>query len=67
MSKPAFYARATVATRRVDGGEDDERVVRTIGAAFSFDKGNGYVVNLNSIPTNWDGSFILVPPREVKD
>jgi len=59
MSKPVFYAKATVANR--DG---EQPVVRVIGAAFPFKEGEGYVVNLNTIPVNWDGAFILVKPKE---
>ena len=60
MSKPKFIARATV----VEGKDGKDNIVQTIGAAFPFNKGDGYVVNLNTIPTNWDGSFILVTPKE---
>ena len=35
-----------------------------IGAAWTFKEGEGYVVRLTSIPTQWDGSFILVPPKD---
>ena len=62
MSKPKYIARATVV--KSEDGKDD--IVRTIGAAFPFNKGDGYVVNLNTVPTNWDGSFILVTPQEEK-
>ena len=35
----------------------------TVGAAWSFKDGTGYSVKLHSIPTNWDGDFILLPPK----
>lgn len=54
--KPAFRARA-----KIDPAED-HRV--TIGAAWPFREGEGYVVRLETIPVNWDGSFLLVPPKE---
>jgi hypothetical protein len=38
----------------------------TIGAAFAFKEGDGLVVKLQVIPTDWDGSFILVPPLKEK-
>ena len=63
MSKPTFLARATVAKDK-DGNDD---IVRTIGAAFPFNEGDGYVVNLNTVPTDWNGSFILVKPKEEKE
>jgi hypothetical protein len=35
-----------------------------IGAAFKFKEGDGLVLRLDAIPTQWDGSMILVPPKE---
>ena len=54
--KPVFNARAKK-------GPESEYMT-TIGAAWAFKEGEGYVVRLESLPVNWDGSFILVPPRE---
>lgn len=53
--KPEYIARANKSSN------SDDTV--TIGAAWSFkdDEKDGYVVNLHSVPFNWDGSFILVP------
>jgi hypothetical protein len=39
---------------------------QTIGAAWSanINGETGYSVRLHAIPTNWDGSFLLLPPKE---
>jgi hypothetical protein len=58
-SKPVYNARAKVG---VDSEGND--VMRTIGAAWNFKEGEGMVVNLQTVPTRWDGSFILVPPKD---
>lgn len=55
-SKPVFNARA-----KTDPQSD---FMITIGAAWEFREGEGYVVKLQTLPMNWDGTFILVPPRE---
>jgi hypothetical protein len=55
-NKPVFNARAKQ--------EPDSEYMQTIGAAWTFKEGEGYVVRLTSIPTQWDGSFILVPPKD---
>jgi len=41
----------------------------TIGAAWTADIAGkpGYSVKLHSIPTSWDGSFLLMPPLPNKD
>ena len=54
-NRPAFNARVKV-------GDGD--YMQTIGAAWPFNEGEGFVVNLNLIPTNWDGKLILVSPKE---
>jgi hypothetical protein len=54
--KPTLIARA----KQAPGSE----YWLTIGAAWEFEK-NGEIcfsVRLNSIPTNWDHSFVLMPP-----
>ena len=37
---------------------------QTIGAAWSANIGGkaGYTVKLHTIPTSWDGTFLLMPP-----
>ena len=54
--KPVFNVRA----RR----EPDSEYMTTIGAAWKFKQGEGYVVKLHSVPVNWDGSIVLVPPKD---
>jgi hypothetical protein len=36
----------------------------TIGAAWPFNEGDGLVVKLQMVPTQWSGDFILVPPKD---
>ena len=55
-ARPIYNARAKQSP--------DSDFMVTIGAAWPFNEGDGLVVNLNLIPTNWDGKFILVPPKE---
>jgi len=54
--KPAFNVRARQ--------EPDSEYMTTIGAAWPFKDGTGYVVRLQSLPVKWDGTFVLVPPKE---
>ena len=54
--KPQFIARAK--------RSDDSDYMQTIGAAWNFKEGEGLVVKLELVPTDWDGSFILVKPKE---
>ena len=37
--------------------------MQTIGAAWPFREGEGFVVKLHSQPIKWDGDMILVPPK----
>ena len=62
-SKPKLIARAL---RERDAAEDKKFYIQ-IGAAWPFKEGDGYVVRLHSIPTDWDGHFLLVPPKEDDD
>lgn len=55
-AKPIYNARVR------QNPESDFMV--TIGAAWPFNEGDGLVVSLSLIPTNWDGKFILVPPKD---
>ena len=55
-SKPIYNA-------RVKQNPDSDFMV-TIGAAWPFNQGGGLVAQLNLIPTNWDGKFILVTPKD---
>jgi len=55
-SKPPYFARVK------RSGESE--YMQTVGAAWHFKEGEGLVVKLELIPTDWDGSFILVKPKE---
>ena len=66
MAKPKAVAEKPKGARptynaRVRQNPDSDFMV-TIGAAWPFNEGDGLVVNLNLIPTNWDGKFILEHP-----
>lgn len=54
--KPVF----TVKARQ----EPYSEYMTTIGAAWKFKHGDGYVVKLRSVPVNWDGSIVVVPPKQ---
>jgi len=58
--KPALIARAKQSP--------DSEYWMTIGAAWEFEKDGKTClsVRLNSIPTNWDHSFVLMPPLPEK-
>lgn len=56
--KPIYIARARASP--------DGDYMQSIGAAWPFDKGDGLVVKLQFLPVNWDGSFILVTPKDEK-
>lgn len=55
-NKPVFIARAKQ--------DPDNEFMVTIGAAWPFENGEGYVVHLQQTPVQWDGSFILIRPKE---
>ncbi len=55
-NKPLYIARARQTP------ESD--VMVTIGAAWPFNQGDGLVVKLQMVPTQWSGDFILVTPKE---
>lgn len=55
--KPEFVARAKVGTGWTN-----------IGAAWPLRSGEpGYSLKLTTIPLNWDGRFILLPPLNNED
>lgn len=56
--KPDFVVRCKQST--------DSDFWTTIGAAWSADINGkaGYSVRLHLIPTSWDGSFLLMPPKD---
>jgi hypothetical protein len=54
--KPAYNVRARQ--------EPKSDYLTTVGSAWKFREGDGYVVRIHSPPVDWDGSFILVKPLE---
>jgi hypothetical protein len=54
--KPAYNVRARQ--------EPKSDYLTTVGSAWKFKEGDGYVVRIHSLPVDWDGSFILVKPLE---
>lgn len=54
-AKPDFIAKAKQS--------EDSDYMHILGAAWKWKNGDGYVVKLATVPTNWDGSFILTPPK----
>ena len=52
--KPVYVVRARQ--------EPDSDYLTTVGSAWKFKKGDGYVLRIHSMPVKWDGSFILVSP-----
>ena len=55
-NRPVYNARARQTP--------DSDFMLTIGAAWPFEKGDGLVVKLHTVPINWTGDFILVPPKD---
>jgi hypothetical protein len=55
-NKPLYIARAKQTP--------DSEVMVTIGAAWPFNEGDGLVVKLQMVLTQWSGDFILVTPKE---
>lgn len=54
--RPQYVARA----RQREGSD----FMQTIGAAWPWKNGDGFVVKLHSVPTDWKGEFILATPKE---
>ena len=58
--KPDFVVRAKQSP--------DSQYWMNVGVAWSFKDGKeGFSVKLHSIPTNWDGDLILLPPLPDKE
>jgi hypothetical protein len=54
--KPAYNVRARQ--------ELKSDYLTTVGSAWKFKEGDGYVVRILSLPVDWDRSFILVKPSQ---
>lgn len=52
--KPAYVIRQ----------KSESGVWTSIGAVWNLKDKEGFSVRLNMVPTNWDGSAIMIPPRE---
>lgn len=59
--RPDLIARAVVQKAR---NKDEKDFFQTIGAAWQRQNGDGYTVTLQTVPVNWDGKFVLMPPKE---
>jgi len=55
-SKPVYLAKAKQ--------NPESEFMLTIGAVWAFKNGDGFVVKLHSLPTNWNGDLILVAPKD---
>ena len=56
---PKYYA-YTVRNR----GKDKRAVWTRIGAVWSQEKGQGLNIELETLPLNFDGKIVLMPPKE---
>lgn len=66
QAKPEPEARKPVLVARCKQSPESDFWV-TIGAAWTADLGGGktgYSVKLHTVPTNWNGDFLLMPPKE---
>ena len=59
-SRPLYNVRAK--TGRKD--EHDKDIFMTVGAAWSFNSGDGLNVKIDALPVNFDGFLMLVPPKD---
>jgi hypothetical protein len=65
VADPVYYVLARERPLQPNENPNNVRLIR-IGAAFQFRDGrDGFFVKLNARPfRNWDGSCMLLPPRE---
>jgi hypothetical protein len=59
-TRPSYTVRAK--TGRKD--DSDRDIFVTVGAAWPFGSGEGFNVRINMLPVNFDGTLMLVPPKE---
>ena len=59
-NRPIYNVRAK--TGRQDG--EGKYIFTTVGAAWPFERGDGLNVRINVLPVNFDGTLMLVPPRQ---
>lgn len=58
-NRPLYNVRAKV---REDN--DGNAIFATVGAAWPFNQGDGLNVRINMLPVNFDGTLMLVPPKD---
>lgn len=61
-NKPSLHA-YTVRER----GKNQKAIWTRIGVAWAHEKGNGYSLELEAVPVNFDGRLVLMPPRNEKE
>jgi hypothetical protein len=59
-NRPAYTVRAK--TGRKDG--DGKDIFVTVGAAWPFGSGEGFNVRINMLPVAFDGTLMLIPPKD---
>lgn len=59
-TRPSYTVRAK--TGRKDG--DGKDIFTTVGAAWPFGSGEGFNVRINMLPVNFDGTLMLIPPKD---
>ena len=45
-------------------GRNQKAIWTRIGVAWAHEKGNGYSLELEALPVNFDGRLVLMPPRD---
>ena len=59
-NRPAYTVRAKTGRKDGEGNE----IFATIGGAWPFNNGEGFNVRINVLPVNFDGTLMLVPPKD---
>ena len=57
-NKPTLYAYAVK-----DRGRKQKAIWTRIGAAWPHEKGNGFTIELEALPLNFDGRLVLTEPK----
>ena len=57
-NKPTLYAYAVK-----DRGRNQKAIWTRIGAAWPHEKGNGFTIELEALPLNFDGRLVLTEPK----
>jgi hypothetical protein len=66
MPKGAKTTRPNYTVRAKTGRKDesDRDIFVTVGAAWPFGSGEGFNVRINMLPVNFDGTLMLIPPKD---